>query len=93
MKINRADRFTWKDDDLIVIERRKKGGAKKVLSKTSQGEATMKNPIALSKEWERLGKRLAMVIADLEEDEYLILSEKNEMYMFSLRRKITVGCG
>ena len=45
---------------------------KRVTKKT----AIMKNSAALSKEWELLGKRLALVIADLEEDDYLIISEK-----------------
>jgi hypothetical protein len=45
---------------------------KRVTKKTS----IRKNSSALSKEWELLSKRLALVIADLEEDEYLIISEK-----------------
>lgn len=32
--------------------------------------------LSTAKEWERLAKRLAKVIEDLEEDEYLIISEK-----------------
>ena len=51
---------------------------KRVTKKT----AIIKNSSALSREWELFGKRLALVIADLEEDEYLIISEK--------RRKIYV---